>query len=104
MDIRKTPTPIVEGLRWMYVDLVKFSEYLRSGFPLPEQLASLESSFDLVTGWEANIGRDVTVLEFLTKPNGFWITDYDHKPILDSGEILPWQRLSENIRASLSGW
>ena len=84
IDKLVSPTPLVEGVRWLYWDLRELAKSVIGDVSLPTEVVKKRNSFDVVCLW-SGIDEDETknigwlerkiICDFFVKPTGYISTD-----------------------------
>lgn len=83
VDIARTETPLVPGARWIYMDLVKLVDYIKTGW-VPGEAEVFRHKWDLVAacygvmnGYMADIASETLLAQFFVRKRGAMIVQRD---------------------------
>lgn len=73
VDLYISPTPLVHGVTWEYMNLETLAFALKWEIPLPNQIQKLHHAFDVVTEMQGYVyPQDITLVSnFFARPQGY---------------------------------
>lgn len=84
VDIYESPTPLVQGVIWKYMDLLALWRAIKNNVVLPKEVQDLEGKWDLTTmSYGAGLYEDgdrdseLIISNFFTRPGGVMLINRD---------------------------